>query len=214
MSVLLMGMGSAVMIATRSIDTGGGHLAETLTSREIVDEITRDLHFATSFITRTDTEVVFTVPDRDGIGGGEVIKYIWLGTPGGPPGPLRRRYNNGTPVTLADDVTNFNLSYLYRTLTGVPVSSGNLPTLLLVVVDAANLTTQEADKKALVESWGYVVTLISASDAQGDFDTAAAEADVAYVVEQGQSTILGTKLRSAPIGVVNEEVELRQQFGQ
>ena len=85
--------------------------------------------------------------------------------------------------------------------------------VLLVVVDPASLTAQEAAKQALMESWGYTVNLIGESASQGEFDAAVATADVAYVAEDITSGTLGTKLREATIGVVIEEQKLPNEFG-
>jgi len=90
------------------------------------------------------------------------------------------------------------------------VSSGNL---LLVVVNPGSLNTQESAKKALIESWGYTVNLIDESDSQANFDAAAAANDVAYIPQDITSSNLGTKLRDATIGVVNEEGEQVDELG-
>lgn len=88
------------------------------------------------------------------------------------------------------------------------------PAVLFVVTDPANLTAQEEAKKVLMESWGFSLELIAASDLQSAFDTAVANADVAYVGEEIQgSGDLGTKLRDASIGVVSEEETLVDEFG-
>ncbi|MDX1697877.1 MAG: LamG domain-containing protein, partial [Thiohalobacterales bacterium] len=93
-------------------------------------------------------------------------------------------------------------------------SGGSTPQqILLVVADATSLTAQETARKTLIEGWGYGVKVISASDSQANFDGAVAGANAAYVVEQQQSTVLGTKLRDASIAVINEEVELRADIG-
>jgi Tfp pilus assembly protein PilX len=85
--------------------------------------------------------------------------------------------------------------------------------VLLVVVDPAVLTAQEAAKQALMESWGYTVNLIDESASQGEFDDAVTTADVAYVAEDIASGALGTKLRGATIGVVIEEEKITDEFG-
>jgi Concanavalin A-like lectin/glucanases superfamily len=85
--------------------------------------------------------------------------------------------------------------------------------VLLVVADASSPTPQDSAKKALIESWGNTVTLISDDDTQANFDTAAALVDVAYVTEEVSSSTVGTKLRGATIGVVNEEKGLMDEFG-
>ena len=85
--------------------------------------------------------------------------------------------------------------------------------LLLVVIDPASLTSQEAAKKSLFESWGYTVSLTDVLDPQASFDAAVAVNDVAYITEDINATDLNTKLKSTTIGVVNEEVNLTDDFG-
>ena len=85
--------------------------------------------------------------------------------------------------------------------------------LLLVVKDDENPTGQEKDRRALIESWGFAVTLIDDSDAQEVFNAAVAEVDVAYVSEQVDAGKLATKLREAAVGVVNEDEDLVDDFG-
>jgi hypothetical protein len=85
--------------------------------------------------------------------------------------------------------------------------------VLLVVVNPASLTAQEAAKQALMEGWGFTVTLIGEGASQAEYDAAVAVADVAYVAEDINSGMLGTKLRAADIGVVIEEQKLPQEFG-
>ena len=87
------------------------------------------------------------------------------------------------------------------------------PDLLLVVSDAANPTAQDLVRQALIESFGFAVTLIDDDASQADFDTAAAASDVAYVSEEITSGSLGTKLRDATIGVVIEEEKIHDEFG-
>ena len=87
------------------------------------------------------------------------------------------------------------------------------PNLLLVVVNPSSLTTQESAKKALIESWGYTITLIDDDATQATFDTAFTAAQVVYVSAETTNATLGTKLRNAPIGVVNERGPLMPDLG-
>ena len=68
-------------------------------------------------------------------------------------------------------------------------------------------------RQSLFDSWDYNVTLIAASAPQADYDAAVASSDVAYISEEIDAVDLGTKLRDAPIGVVNEGINLRDEFG-
>ena len=85
--------------------------------------------------------------------------------------------------------------------------------LLMVVVDPCNLNGLELIRKTLIESWGWDVTLISAAASQAEFNTAVTQANVAYVSTEISDLDLGTKLRSAGIGVVNEHIDLVDDFG-
>ncbi len=112
-----------------------------------------------------------------------------------------------------EDLTIANrpkLTISYRCECGVNCTSKSL---LLVVVNPASLTMQEANKKTLFESWGYVVTTIDVNDAQTAFDIAVASNDVVFITEDIDSTRLNTKLVNATIGVVTEEGDLSDEFG-
>jgi hypothetical protein len=85
--------------------------------------------------------------------------------------------------------------------------------LLYVVTDASILTSQESQRKALMEGWGCTVTLIDDGDTQANFDLKAAANDVAYVSQEAVATTLGSKLNNTPIGVVNENKDMVDDFG-
>lgn len=87
--------------------------------------------------------------------------------------------------------------------------------VLLVVTDARYPTPQEFTRKMLMESWEFKVTVVSASDTEEDIDYAAARAraDVAYIPDAINGNELNTKLRDATLGVVNEEIDLYNDFG-
>ncbi len=90
---------------------------------------------------------------------------------------------------------------------GAGTSSPPALDVLLVVGDPAILTTEQADKKTLIEGWGHNVALIATGDDQATFDAAAAAADVVYVPELGSTpmTELGDKADDLPVGVITEE---------
>ena len=96
---------------------------------------------------------------------------------------------------------------------GMSKDKGGKGNVLLVVVNPDSLSAQEAAKKALIEDWDYTVSLIDESDSQASFDAAIAANDVAYIPQEITSSNLGTKLRDAAIGVVNEEGEQVDELG-
>ena len=84
--------------------------------------------------------------------------------------------------------------------------------LLFVVTSTSSPTAQETQRKTFFQDIGYTATLIAATASQASFDTAAAANDLAYVSEAITPTDLNTKLKSKPLGIVNEEPAVSDDF--
>lgn len=108
LGIILVGTQSAVLIAAKAIPDGRSPNSRIVAAANIMDTITSELAYATSFTTMNSNRVVFTVADRNGDNQPETIRYEWSGTPGTP---LTRTYNDGAAVTLASKVQNFSLVY-------------------------------------------------------------------------------------------------------
>jgi hypothetical protein len=93
------------------------------------------------------------------------------------------------------------------------VDAGCTEQLLYVVKDSTILTSQESERRKLMVNWGWTVTLIDDDDTQANFDAAAAANDVAYISQEAVATTLGSKLNDTPIGVVNENKDMLDDFG-
>lgn len=112
MTILMMGMGSTMIIASRAIPDGKSSMAVATESRNVLDRLTEDLLYATSITEKAATAVTFNVADRGhGAAGPETIRYAWTGTPGDP---LTLEYNGASAVNLIDAVQNFTLSYALK----------------------------------------------------------------------------------------------------
>ncbi len=111
--------------------------------------------------------------------------------------------------------TNLTLVKDSKTLTGDLVHKfrNKANRLLFVVPNAAGLAYQDRVRRDLMESWGYMVALITASDSQANFDAAADTSDIAYITENVYSADLNTKLKSSALGFVNEERALHDDYG-
>ena len=223
-AVLMLGLMSCFLIAGRALDEDRLAPARQIKTAHNLDPILADLRDAIGFSERTANALTFQVPDRDGDTEPETIRYSWSGTVGDP---LMMEYNGSGPVALVADVKQFDLTYTSRTMTGTGFVKGVFPperTVLfvsggtwfiqepggeLVVVP----TAQEAARIALIESWQNAVDLIHSTQAQADFDSAVAAANVVYVSQEVSDTDLGTKLVNASIGVVNENWSLIDEFG-
>lgn len=112
-SIILGAIGSLMVMTTRQLSASTGGAANLLRGNQLAQQITAELSVATSVTERTATAVTFTVPDRNGDGQPETIRYAWSGTPGNP---VTRAYNGGTPANVAENVYAFSLDYLLKTV--------------------------------------------------------------------------------------------------
>ncbi len=128
MSVIMLGIGSAMIIAGHAVPDAGNPAAAGIAAAQVADQITTELQYATAINSYTANVIEFRVADRDGNDVPETIRYEWSGTPGDP---LTRQYNSAAPVTMLDDVYEFNLAYdLTTTTTETPQGNESAETLL------------------------------------------------------------------------------------
>lgn len=105
MSVVIVAMGSALMVASRGIPDPNSPLAENISAARVIDQIAGELQYAFAINSASTTAIEFVV-ERNG--SPVTIKYSWFGNEGDP---LVRQYDGGTPVDLLPGVADFNLSY-------------------------------------------------------------------------------------------------------
>ncbi|MDP6543811.1 MAG: hypothetical protein QGH60_07440 [Phycisphaerae bacterium] len=110
-ATLMGGMISVMSIASKASYNNSEAAENTYQARDTITQITTDLSLAESFTERTSTTAAFKVPDRNGDGLSESVRYVWSGDAGGT---LTRQYNGGTIVTIAEDVHHFNLGYITK----------------------------------------------------------------------------------------------------
>ncbi len=124
MSILLVTMGSAIVIATRGLPDPTNPLAQKVDAAEVVRQLAAEMAYATIVLKASPTEFEFVV-NRNGAP--TTIVYSWSGTPGDP---LVRQYDVGTPVNVLDNVRQFNLDYESGTEaivgSAVPIESGEI----------------------------------------------------------------------------------------
>lgn len=172
---------------------------------ELSDRIASDLRLARTFTERSATAVAFTVPDRDGDGLDEALRYEWTGIAGDP---VTLTYNGSDHLVVAPSVQEFALAYDVTTIPGAGGSDegateGGLR-MVFVVADAANLTAGELLRRFLFESWDHAVTLVDDDDDASAYEAVLAAGDVVYVSDQVREDRLLDKLNDATIGVITE----------
>ena len=115
-SIVLLAVGSAIVLSARSLDAASsGSVSQTLQGRQIAEQVAADLKMAIAFTERTSTAATFSVPDRNGDGQVEYIRYAWAGAGGA----ITRQYTSGANVTvgtLATSAQDFDLSWATKSV--------------------------------------------------------------------------------------------------
>jgi prepilin-type N-terminal cleavage/methylation domain-containing protein len=128
MAVIMVGMGSAMLIAGRALPQAQSATSSTITAAEAAEQMTAELQYATAINQRSATMIEFTVSDRNGDEVPETIRYEWSGTAGAP---LTRRYNAGATAEALSNVREFSLSYRLETIsTEIPQRNESTETIL------------------------------------------------------------------------------------
>ena len=112
MSILMVAMGSAMVIAARGLPDPNSPIAQTMNAAQVIRQLANEVTYATEVTKASATRIEFFV-DRHGTP--IRIRYEWNGTPGDP---LIREYD-GSEVTIIENVQDFNLTYNV----GVPVQA-------------------------------------------------------------------------------------------
>lgn len=106
-AILLLGIQSALSVALRGVPDPQSGPGTSLQANRIADQLTTELETAMYVNEHTATSIAFTIPDRNGDGNAERVRYAWTGTPGGK---LTRQYNGGTVEMIAEKVNLFSLT--------------------------------------------------------------------------------------------------------
>lgn len=205
MTLLMMGIASALVIASKAVPSASSTNAAQQQVAVALDRMNADLLCATSITELTPTAITVTVADRGhGAAGPETIRWAWSGRAGDA---LTRQYNGGTAQTMAANVSAFAIAE--ATGAGVLTSQPRV----LMLVDALLPSADDSARQAKLSGWTFPVTTLSASATTGQFDAAIANCDVVYVPEGISYLSLSTLFRNPAVGIVNENDVLYSQVG-
>lgn len=136
-SLLLLGISSAIVVASRSAFDPEQPQTALARSRSVAQLIADDLAQATSIVEGSATAVEFTVADRDDDGVEETLRYEWSGTVGD--GIFRSI--NGDSALLAGDIASLAFTYTTTTENATVVgSAAEGAEQLLYAFEDANLS--------------------------------------------------------------------------
>jgi prepilin-type N-terminal cleavage/methylation domain-containing protein len=125
--MLMAGLASAVVLAARALPDPNRPSSNVLEQGRALDRIAADLQYAKYITERGAHAVTFTVADRDGNGSPECLRYAWSGSAGAP---LTLEYNHGSALTVLENVQQFDLNYVTKSVAesyaGLPVEGSEL----------------------------------------------------------------------------------------
>jgi prepilin-type N-terminal cleavage/methylation domain-containing protein len=202
-SIVLTAIGSLMVVSARALPNPNDPTTAMVGAGTAACQFADDARQAMRVTEAGAMGFTFTVPDRDSDTMDESVRYAWSGTSGDP---LVRTVNSDRHEIVVDRAGSVAFTY-ERSPSDFPI------VVLLVVPDPLSMTAQDVSRQTLIEGWGYQVKTIAASAPASAFDTAVESATVAYISEQIDGAVLGTKLVGAPIGVVIEEGSLYDEFG-
>lgn len=124
MAIIMTGLGSAVLIASHALPDDQNRATAITDAAAVADQIVEELRSALWIRQRSGKMIFFSVPDRDGDGNSERIRYSWSGNAGDS---LLRQYNGGSPVAVLENVQDFALDFdivsVSEEYPGAPVES-------------------------------------------------------------------------------------------
>lgn len=112
-SVLVVGMGSSILLASRAGDPNLGGERASARSGEALSDLHRELGYAVAVnaAASTSQQIECTIPDVTGDAVNDTVRYSWSGVAGAA---LQRTLNGGTPRSVVDNVHAFQLQYRQR----------------------------------------------------------------------------------------------------
>lgn len=110
-AILMSAMGGVVVTLARATEQGNDVNSRASRSAGALAEIADDVRVSTGINELDSRSISLQVPDRDGDGLEETIRYTWNGTVGKP---LERTYNLRPGYTVLPDIRSFSISMPQR----------------------------------------------------------------------------------------------------
>lgn len=214
-SILLAGLAGTIAASMQSWSATLSPRREAKTS-EATRRMHNDLQSALEFIERTDRAATFLIPDRDGDGARETIRYAWSGTPGDP---LTVAFNGQPAENFVEGLQDFELGWTSRAVVAPapPAVAEEVGTLVFLssgtgAPGEVNLTSQESQKVAFLQGEHDVLT-VSASMSQSAMETVLEDTRVVYVSGSISGSVFPRWLAQSTVGIVAERPDLSRTLG-
>ena len=150
--LLVVSLGSALMIATRSIRPEESS-AVTLDAARSLRMLQEDLRFATRVIDRTSGSIRILTTDANKDGSSDVVNYSWTGIAGSD---LFRSVNGATATSVCPSVTDFNIAMATRGETQW-IPAPPVPGSAVLLDDQTSSTGLDWESVGYFDAYGQVI---------------------------------------------------------
>ncbi|MCA9245155.1 MAG: hypothetical protein KDA32_14445, partial [Phycisphaerales bacterium] len=141
-TVLVGSIASAMVMALQALPDAKGESETILDTRAGISDMLAELSYAIAFTEISSTAIEAVVPDRNGDGSPELVRYAWSSSGN----PLTRAENGATAKSMVDDVRLLTFDMSYETSAAWP--DDDSPEILLAKFDgwpgAAPTLTRDA----------------------------------------------------------------------
>jgi len=190
-SVLMVGLSSALFIASQGLKLDHGASASRGRADAVVGRLLADARTATRYRSVTPTAVEFDVADRTGDGAADRLRYAWSGVAGSP---LTRSLNGNSAVTLLPDVRALSFGSTTRAVVAQNVMTTALNTNLVfwsqaTPTAATGVTSLTLTTPSKVVPGDLLIAMVASTGEQASL-TAAGWTELCYATNNS-----GNKLR-------------------
>ena len=128
LSIIVVGLSSAIVLATKALPSMTSPAQHALKAADVSQQIMGELRYASSISESSTHRLAFVVPDRNGDSLPDTISYTWSAASGDP---LLRQFNSGAAVKVLPDVQEFEVAFDTTTTTEMVAGEGESPTTML-----------------------------------------------------------------------------------
>ncbi len=107
LSLVMGSLASIMVLMSRALPSSDDPSTSVVAAERFAAQFASDVETATLFTVVTETQVSFSVPDRDNDGDEEKLSYTW----GGGSAPVSRTLNSGASETLLESVGSLAFQY-------------------------------------------------------------------------------------------------------
>jgi hypothetical protein len=147
LSIVATAIGSAILIAGKAVPDGSGPAQCAIRAAAAADRIAAEVQYATAVTVHTEKCIEFVLPDRNGDGNPDTVRYEWSGAGGDP---LTCTWNKGAARAVLMDVRQFQLACDLRIVSRQEPSGNESGEALLASNDATTDLSDYAIKNGQV----------------------------------------------------------------